>query len=170
MYDIVSGWKHQYGDISVAKLNGIDFYFRMITRNEYKTLQTLFDDPLVIDEKVAQLCVLDPVVDDWGQDIYAGFANTIARLVLEESLIISKPGETGSYVQNRINEEYRKVQNNFEKQMPAIIARAFPAYKIGEIEGWSVKRQIEVYAQATWVLNEIEVHPYGIEFASDEEQ
>lgn len=141
----------------------------MITRSEYKTMQNLYEDPLIMDEKIAELCVLDPIVEDWSEDIYAGFANTIARLILEESMIISRPGETGSYVQNRINEEYIKVQNNFEKQMPAIIARAFPAYKVGEIESWPVKRQIELYAQATWVLNEIEVNSYGIEFASDEE-
>lgn len=120
-----------------------------------------------MDEKVAELCVLDPILEDWSNESYAGFANTLARVILEESLETSKPGFKGNYIQNVINEEYIKVQNSFEKQMPAIIIRAFPAYKVEELAKLPLKKQAELYAQATWVLNEIEVNPYGISFAEE---
>lgn len=122
-----------------------------------------------MDEKIAELCVLDPIVEDWGGEVYAGFSNTLARVILEESLEIRKPGESNNYLQSIINNEYNEVSNNFGKQMPAIILRAFPAYKIEDIENMPLRRQVEIYAQAIWVLNEIEPNPYGIIFADEDE-
>lgn len=122
-----------------------------------------------MDEKIAEICVLDPIDVDWSGEVYAGYSNTLARVILEESLEIRKPNQPSNYLQNIVNEEYNKVAGNFGKQMPAIILRAFPAYKIDDIEKMPLKRQVEIYAQALWVLNEIEPNPYHISFADDDE-
>lgn len=163
-------WKKKYGNVNFANIDGINFYFRDIKRTEYETLKNIYDDSLVIDEKIAEMCVLDPQVEDWSNDTYAGYPSTIARIILEESLETKKPNQPDNYLQGLINMEYNKVANDFGKQMPAIIIRAFPAYKIEEIEMMSLKKQIELYAQAMWVLNEIEPNPYYIGFAEEEKE
>ena len=169
MYNIIANWKKEHGHISYTTVDGIDFYFRLIKRNEYETLRKLYSDSLEIDEKIAQLCVLDPTVDDWQEDIYAGFANTLARVILEESTEVRRPNSPSNYVQHVVNMEYNKVASSFDKQMPAIILRAFPAYRLEEIENLPMRRQVEIYAQALWVLNEIEPNPYYISFDDGEE-
>lgn len=169
-YNQLIEWKEQYGDIRQVEVNGVEFFFRLITKKEFDLLTTLFDNGLIVNEKVAELCVLAPEVEGgFSEDIYAGFSDTLARAILEESLIKGKPDEPKNYIVNRVNIEYNKVTESFQKQMPALIATAFPAYTIDEIEDMTLTRQTEIYAQALWILNEIKPQSYGIEFKNDDE-
>lgn len=163
-------WKKKYGEVSFVEVKGITFHFRLLKRGEYDLLKKLNDDPLKLDEKVAQLCVLDPVIEDgWEDELYAGVTATLSRVILEESLIIPKPEDTSSFIEELVNKKYNEINNSFEKQMPIIITKAFPSYKIEEIMDWPLTRQVDMYSRAIWLLNEIEIIPYNISFKEDGE-
>lgn len=166
MYEVFKSWKDEYGEVRFIIIEDIEFYFRLITRPEYETLKKIEGNEFVVDEMIAELCVLDPRVDNWSEDIYAGFTGTIARVILEESLIIPKPNSSDDYIENIVTHEYNKVASSFEKQMPGIICKAFPAYKPTEVQAWPLTRQIETYGLALYILNDID--SYGIEFAEDD--
>ena len=166
-FNLFQEWKRKHGEVKHINLDGIEFYFRLITRDEYRTLKNLESNDFIVDDMIAQLCVLEPIVDDWGGEIYAGYTNTIARVILEESLIIPRPNAGDKYVENLVNKEYELINNSFERQMPPIIIKAFPAYKLDEIKSWPLSKQIETYASAIWMLNEID--SYGISFSDEEE-
>lgn len=166
LYNIYKGWKEEHGEIRIVEIKEVEFYFRLIKREEYQLLKKVEANDFKIDEMVVELCVFEPIVEDWKEDIYAGFTSTLARLILEESLIIPKGGQAEGYIENVVTSEYNKVVNSFELQMPAIIAKAFPAYKLEEIDSWPLTKQVKRYAQAMFILNNID--NYGISFIDDE--
>lgn len=166
IYQVYKTWKDEYGYIQFVVMEDIEFYFRLITRDEYRLLKQVETNDFKVDEMIVKLCVLDPTIEDWTEDIYAGFSSTLARLILEESLIIPKGKQAAGYIEEVVTKEYNKVMNNFELQMPAIIAKAFPAYRLEEIESWSLTKQVKRYAQAIYILNNID--DYGINFIDEE--
>lgn len=161
-YDLYMEWKDQYGEVFMTTVNEMDFYFRLISKKEFNTLKSLETNDHTIDDMIATLCVLDPIIDDWGGEIFAGVTETLARCILEESLVIFKPGEDEHALKNRINKDLDLISNKFERQIPLIIIKAFPAYTVEEINEWSLRKQVERYTEAVWVLNELD--NYGIEF------
>lgn len=166
VYNIYRDWQKEHGDIHFVVMGDIEFYFRLITRKEYQLLKRMEGNDFKVDEMVAEVCVIEPIVEDWTDEIYAGFVSTLSRVILEESLIIPKGNQSEGYIESVVSSEYDNVMNNFELQMPAIIAKAFPAYTLETIDSWPLSKQIKRYAQAIYVLNNID--NYGINFIEEE--
>lgn len=166
LYQVYKTWKEEHGHIHYVEMKDIEFYFRLIKRDEYHLLKTIEQNEFKVDELIVRLCVVDPFIEDWSEDIYAGFTSTLAKIILEESLIIPKGNVAEGYIEQVVAEEYNKVMSSFELQMPAIIAKGFPAYTLEEIESWPLTKQVQRYAQAIYILNNID--DYGINFIEDE--
>lgn len=158
-------WKKQYGYVYFTEVNGNEFIFRLLGNKEYETLQSACTDLTDLDEKIAQLCVLYPEIDDWSTSIYAGYTTAIGQAIREESLITPKEDGSGDF-KTIIEQETLKLDNLFAAQMPLIIKHAFPEYTLADLENLSMRAQIELYAKAAWMAKTFD----GLEFSFTDEE
>lgn len=156
-------WKREFGEVHLTSINGIEFIFRLITFREYETLNHLFENEIDLDEQICSLCVLSPELESWGGEVFGGYTSSLAAMVKEESLI--SPKQSGETIQDIIEKGSNQMASNFQLQLPAIIARVFPQYKIQELEDMSLKEQVDLYIKASWVLSEID----NVQLGFDEE-
>ena len=162
--ELLLEWKERYGYIYVTEINGNEFVYRLLGYQEYLLLEQQTEDTIQMDEKIAKLCVLDPIIEDWDEDIYAGYSSTLGQLIREDSLIT--PKEDGSTdMKALIAEKKEDISSRFLLQMPLIIKRCFQEYGIEEIERMNLNKQIELYAKALWMLENFE----GLKMEFDEE-
>lgn len=158
----INSWKKEFGEIQLTEINGIEFIFRLITYKEYETIHRLSIDDVELDERICELCVLSPVPEEgWGGEVFAGYSSSIGAIIREESLISAKA--SGESIQDIIEKGAIQMENNFQMQLPAIIARVFPQYKIDEIEEMTLKKQVDIYIKAQWVLKEIDGKELGFD-------
>ena len=137
-------WKKEYGEVYGATLGEYEFYFKLISYAEYQTIQNSTVDELQADEAICRLCVLSPKIEDWSEAIFAGYTDTIARLVKEESLLVAKNDGVDD-VKKRIADGLEHMNNSFMAQLPVIIAKAFPQYLIEDLEKMTLSKQVDLY-------------------------
>lgn len=148
-------WKKEYGEVFASQLEDFEFYFRLLTYKEYILLNEQAHDAIDLDESICRLCVLSPIVDDWSDEIFAGYTSTLGRLIREESLISSREDGSGN-IKELISNGLEEIDNQFLLQMPAIICHAFPHYSIQEVEELSLRQQVDLYIKAAWTIKQFE--------------
>lgn len=127
----------------------------MLGYKEYTELESRYSDLVEIDEQICQMCVLDPIIEDWEDYIYAGYCSTLGQAIREESLIT--PKEDGSTdLKRMIAEGSEKVSSQFLHQIPLVIKHCFQEYTIDAIEKMSLRKQIDLYVKALWMLDNFE--------------
>lgn len=164
---IILQWKEMYGEVFSTQVGEHDFYFRLLTYNEYSTIKEKAQDEVEADEMICSLCVIDPTIEDWSEQIFAGYTDTLARLIKEESLIISKANGEGD-VRDMIEQGMEEIESSFMMQLPVIIAKAFPQYRIEELEKFTLRKQIDLYVKAAWAIKQFD--DIDLEFKDDEEE
>ena len=147
-------WKKAYGYVYYAEISGIDFIYRTVGMKEYLELQQMAEDTLALDELLCAMCVLDPILEDWGGDIYAGFPRMVAKAIREASGLESEGEEIA--LMEIIEQEKEKVYNKLVYQIPLIIKHCFPELSFVAIEEMSMREQGEYYARALWMLENFE--------------
>lgn len=162
---LLAQWKKKHGDVYLTEINGNEFVYRLLTYKEYIRLEERNIDVIEMDEEIAKLCVLQPVIEDWKEEIYAGYSSSIGQLIREESLITPKEDGT-SDLKTMIAEESDKISNRFLLQIPLIIKRSFPEFSLAQIEQMNLKKQIELYSKSVWMLDTFE----GIKMQFGEEE
>lgn len=148
-------WKDIYGDIYLANIDDNEFVYRLIGYQEYLSLENRGLDTLALDEAICRLCILDPVIEDWEEEIYGGYSSSLGQLIREESLIT--PREDGSSdLKALIQQESHRVETTFLLQIPLIIKRSFPEYEIEAIQEMDLPQQIDLYTKSIWMLKTFE--------------
>lgn len=164
---IIMQWKEEYGDIYVVHLGDFEFYCRLLTYQEYEVFMNQADDGFELDEMVVEACVLEPMVEDWRESIYGGYTGGVAQAIKEESLLVSKKADDGENpVRKMVEEGIEEVSQNFMRQIPLIIHRAFPSYRLDEIKEMNLRKQIELYTEAAWLIRELD----GVDPSFEDEQ
>ena len=156
----VEAWYDQYGEIYTAEVNGIVFVFRGISSAELKKANKLYADDLERAEYICRLCVLEPRVDDYSLEIYAGIPDSLCRLILEESGFTTDATKI-----NKLIFDYENQMEQVENRIPCIIKEVFQDIPFSEIENWPIERTLYYYTRAKWILENLR----GISLVSDEE-
>jgi len=86
--EIIQVWKRQYGEVRRASIKGQDFYYRPLTRTEFRQLQSqLSGGKMTLDEmddRIVEIALLSP---DWSardfDNLLAGVLTTLARKIRE---------------------------------------------------------------------------------------
>lgn len=147
-------WRETYGDVFIFQLKEDYLTCRLITTREYDTLFNQYEDKFDLEEAICQLCVLDPIID-WQDDIYAGYATSLARAILEKSMIILDPDQPYDLL-SLINKKYDDISESLNEQMPLVIKHCFDEFTLLDIYAMPMPQQIELFVRAKWMLKNLE--------------
>lgn len=152
---IIDEWKREYEDIYLISIKDEDFIYRLIPSKEYRDLITQCDgDNFLLAEEICQRYILDPVPAEWVDTIPAGYIETLAQTILEESGLL--------WGKKEMKERLDELENNLthlDTLIMLTIKKAFPEYSIEEVESWNLKKQMRIFTYAKWMIR-----ASGIEF------
>lgn len=149
--ELLIRWKGQYTAIYQVTLNDITFIYRELSEKEYRLIEESVEDESEKEELICKMTVLEPLIYEWDGSIYAGYVSALRLKILESS---SLTFETVKLFEKRLDVAVNSM-DSFDKQLPCIIKEVFPEYEIDEILGWGRTRQIEYYAMAVWMLENL---------------
>lgn len=144
---ILDQWKQEYGAVYLTEIEGIPFIWRELSRAEYKRVLEFSEDESEREEFVCQLCVLDPIIDDYSHDIYAGVPEVLAKHIAVESGVTSDTTKL-----DRLMAEGERDMMTFDNQIGCIIKEVFTEFTMEEIENWGLEKTMWYYARAKWML------------------
>lgn len=152
-------WHEQYGNIFTIEINEVSFFFRSLTKKEMDIAKEIYKDEYERTEYICKTCVIEPLIDDYSLDIFAGIPEILCGKILEES------GYTNlNKIQSMISRWERKLED-VENQLPLVIKEAFSDLPLEEIESWPMEKTTEYYVKAKWILENLR----GMELVSSED-
>lgn len=156
----VEEWHKEFGEIYTAEANETVFVFRGLSPAELKKANKLYQDDLERAEYICRMCVLEPIIEDYSLEIYAGVPDSLCILILEESGFTTDASKI-----NRLIAEYEGQLNQVDNRIPCIIKEVFQDVPFEEIENWPLEKTLYYYTRAQWILENLR----GIKLLSDEE-
>lgn len=157
--DQLREWHSMYGNIYSTEINEVVFFFRTLSKKELETAQELYTDDYNRTEYICKSCVIEPQIDDYALDIYAGIPEVLCREILAES------GFTDGQKVKIMIARWEQYMSNVENQLPLVIKEAFHDIPLEEIESWPMSKITEYYVKAKWVLENFR----GINLVSENE-
>lgn len=147
--ELLLEWKEAYGYVYYTEINEVEIVYRNIGMSEYLEIEDNSEDGFARDEAICALCVLQPKGIDWDL-MDAGFPRAIASSILSSSGLSDTDGKPDllTIIENKKEEVY----NKFIFQIPLVVKRCFPEYRLDEIKAMPLAEQAELYAQAIWML------------------
>lgn len=154
---IYESLKNEHRNVFMYKYENELFFFRTLTRKEYRQLVEAEDmSNYEKEDIVCSACVL------WPKDF--DFDNSDAAL---PTLLCNKIIETSFFAseeeRNKVYNFYRQDMFDLDNQISCIINEAFPNYDIEEIEDWDVEKTAKYLSRAEWKL----VNLRGMNFYSN---
>lgn len=146
----------KYDAVFFSEIEGVLFIYRPLGRKEYKDIYNNVNmSELDKQDAMCRAALIHPVDFDFD-DCDAGIPNKLFADIFDKSCL---DPESTYHLLNVNREEAEQLGS----EMACIIAEAFPAYTIDEIESWNNFKFIKIYAQAEWILTNIR----GVEFKLD---
>lgn len=147
-WNFINEAKKKYHDVYYVQIYDNYFIYRLPSLLEFQELERQIPDVFELQEEVCRRYVLDPVIEDWSEDIPAGYVETLAKEIINY---------TGAWwdketVANKLEEANQDI-SSLATLLPLTIKKAFPEYTFDEIRGWSFPRQLEFYQYAKWMIN-----------------
>ena len=152
---IVEKLSNEYDNIIYTEIMGEIFIYRPITRYEYKNIMMADIEDIEKQDLICDTCVLYPDDYDWD-DCIGGIPNELCTEILDKSCVSLE--DMGILL-----EMYREEMHELENQMTCIITKAFPAYKLEEIEKMDTIKFTKLFTRAEWILENLD----GLEVNTD---
>lgn len=128
---------------------GDDFYiYKLITEGEYHMFISMQLNELELQDAIVSTCILYPENLDID-DMYAGDVTELAKLITSQSCIDLADRKA-------LIEMYREEMSDLDNQMICFITKAFPSYKLTDLEKLDYPRLYKLYTRAEWILVNIE--------------
>lgn len=145
----------EYDNIVCTNIMDELFVYRPISRHEYKAIMIADIEDYEKQDLICNTCVLYPENYDW-EDCIGGIPAELCNEILDKSCVSLE--DMGILI-----EMYREEMLELENQMVCIIAKAFPAYKISEIEKLDTINFTKLFTRAEWTLANLD----GLEVNND---
>ncbi|MES9681821.1 tail chaperonin [Gottfriedia acidiceleris] len=152
-------WHEMYGHIFMTEINEVMFFFRALSKKEMEIAQEVYKDDYERTEYICKVCVIEPVIEDYSLDIFAGIPEILCKAILDES------GYTDAQKIKIMIAKWEKYIENVENQLPLVIKEAFHDISLSEIESWPMSKMTEYYVKAKWVLENLR----GLQLVSKDE-
>jgi len=152
-------WHEEYGSIYSTEINDIIFFFRALTRKELAIAKNVYKDDYERTEYICKTCVVEPEIEEYSLEIFAGIPEMLCVEILAES-VFSDPMKVKMMIA-----KWEKELESVENQLPLVIKEAFPDLSLEEIEGWPMGKVAEYYVKARWLLENIR----GLQLVSNSE-
>lgn len=153
-------WAQEYGSIYLVEINDIVFIYRTLRRSEWKLAKDIYDDVYEQAEFIVKQCVLEPIIEDYSTDIYAGIPESLCSNILADSGY-ADPSKLEIQIA-----KWEKEMENIDNQIPIVIKEAFQDIPLAEIESWPNEKLSEYFVKAKWLLKTLR----GIELTNGEDE
>ena len=146
----------QYNVVQTCTIDDEIYMYKLLNKLEYETLTSQIDDELDLQDAIVENCVLYPEnlnIDD----MLPGVVYELSRMVIEQSCVMP---EDRLLMLELFNSEMTQLDN----VIICLIMRAFPAYKLNELESMTYPELYKLYSRAEWFLINILREP--LEFSA----
>lgn len=133
----------------MQEISDVLFFFRALSKEELKIAQEVYNDDYERTEYICKTCVIEPIIEDYSLDIFAGVPEVLCRSILEES------GYTKAQKVKIMIARWEKHMEDSENQLPLVIKEAFQDIPLSEIESWPMAKTAEYYVKAKWLLENL---------------
>jgi hypothetical protein len=130
----------------------VEVYFRLVTKKEYDTFNSLSADKGVTEEAEDYLyktAIVYPPIEKLDEDIYAGEASLIVGEIIKKSGFFDLPAFIEAVNYSRA--ECQKLS----EQIITFIAKAMPGYKIAELENLTYQEIARLLAMSEVILGQV---------------
>ena len=143
----------------IVETHAIDdeiYMYKPLTKIEYESLTNQIEDELDLQDAIVQHCILYPDNIDIDE-MLPGIVYELAQLIVGQSYVLPE---------DRILmlETYSAEMTQLDNVMECLIMRAFPAYKLEELENMTYPELYKLYTRAEWFL--INVMNDALEFSA----
>lgn len=152
-------WTEEYGHIFVKEINDVMFFFRALSKKELEIAKEVYSDEYEQTEYICKACVIEPIIEDYSLEIFAGVPEVLCTAILKES------GFADAVTVKKMIARWEKHMEDIENQLPLVIKEAFRDIPLDEIESWPMSKMTEYYVKAKWLLENIR----GLNLVSQEE-
>ncbi|BCT30271.1 tail chaperonin [Bacillus velezensis] len=152
-------WTEEYGHIFLKEVNDVMFFFRALSKKELEIAKEVYRDEYEQTEYICKACVIEPIIDDYSLEIFAGVPEVLCTAILKES------GFADATTVKKMIARWEKHMEDVENQLPLVIKEAFRDIPLDEIEAWPMSKMTEYYVKAKWLLENIR----GLNLVSQEE-
>jgi hypothetical protein len=148
--ELLRSWIQTHGALFLFECAGTTYYYRRLSRREYRLL-LLIEDEIEREDEAVSTCLLWP--DNWQSDelALAGHVSQIAGEILKNSGCVD--------LQQTIARYEQQVTGDLELQMEGVIDYVFSGG--GDLEryaDWSYDKLFKTYAQAKWIATNLMGH------------
>lgn len=146
----------KYKVVQVHVIEDELYMYKLLSKLEYEALTSQIEDELDLQDAIVQNCVLYPENIDID-DMLPGDVYELAKEIVEQSCILPED-------RMLMLEVYNSEMAQLENVMVCLIMRAFPAYKLDELENMSYPELYKLYSRAEWFL--INILRESLEFSA----
>ena len=146
----------QYNVVQTCTIDDEIYMYKLLNKLEYETLTSQIDDELDLQDAIVENCVLYPENLDID-DMLPGVVYELSKMVIEQSCVMP---EDRLLMLELFNSEMTQLDN----VIICLIMRAFPAYKLNELESMTYPELYKLYSRAEWFLINILQEP--LEFSA----
>lgn len=143
----------QYGPIFIyiTPESGQQLYFRLVTKREYDTFNSLCDETGVTsdaEDYLYQVAIVHPSIQDLDDEIFAGEASSIVAEIAKQSGFFDINMFVG------VVDKCRLDCQKLSEQIIIFITKAMPGYKIAELELLNYQQLARLLAMSEVILGE----------------
>lgn len=141
--------KEKYGNVYAALIGDQTFFFRELTRKEYRFLISMpYASEYELEEAICQTAVVYPEEYDFSMHGRAGIVKTLSVQILAASGFAS-PSQTIEML-----EQHRQSMKQFESQAETLVSLVFHI-RPEEMADWTQDTFLQYVARAEWVMQNI---------------
>ena len=146
----------EYKVVQVHVIDDEIYMYKLLSKLEYETITSQIEDELDLQDAVVQNCVLYPE-DLEIDDMLPGDVFELAQEIVQQSCVLPED-------RLLMLEVFSAEMTQLDNVMICLIMRAFPAYKLEELESMSYPELYKLYTRAEWFLINVLQEP--LEFSA----
>ena len=134
----------EYKVVQVHVIDDEIYMYKLLSKLEYETITSQIEDELDLQDAIVQNCVLYPE-DLKIDDMLPGDVFELAQEIVQQSCVLPED-------RLLMLEVFSAEMTQLDNVMICLIMRAFPAYKLEELESMSYPELYKLYTRAEWFL------------------
>ena len=146
----------EYKVVQVHVIDDEIYMYKLLSKLEYETITSQIEDELDLQDAIVQNCVLYPE-DLKIDDMLPGHVFELAQEIVQQSCVLPED-------RLLMLEVFSAEMTQLDNVMICLIMRAFPAYKLEELESMSYPELYKLYTRAEWFLINVLQEP--LEFSA----
>ena len=146
----------EYKVVQVHVIDDEIYMYKLLSKLEYETITSQLEDESDLQDAIVQNCVLYPE-DLKIDDMLPGDVFELAQEIVQQSCVLPED-------RLLMLEVFSAEMTQLDNVMICLIMRAFPAYKLEELESMSYPELYKLYTRAEWFLINVLQEP--LEFSA----